>query len=110
MDISEQLKNEERLKLYEKENEANRKVAVEFGWNFSSFKTFIKRFIPKQTEEQWIFDYEAYCGMCAGCWRTKEYYMHPMEWGQFHYEERWDSEEFDKALESLNRLAKNQPL
>ena len=105
MDISEQLEQEENLSRYEQEFEANRQIAVEFGWNFATFRTFIKRFISEQTEDQWIYDYEAYCSMLAGCWETKQYYMHPLEFGKFHYQQRWDKVEFAKALESLNQVA-----
>jgi len=103
MDTIEKIELEEFIKNDEQVFENNRKIAVKNGWNFSKFKKFIGKFIEKQSEEGWICDYEAYCFMCSF---NKNRIVHPSEFGEAHYDGKWNDKKNDVRKEKEVSICK----
>jgi hypothetical protein len=88
--------------LEAQEFEVRRKIASNYGWNFSNFKKLVAQFITRNNnEDQWVFDFQSYC-YCL----SEKHYEHPLKWAKEFYENHFKVAKYEEFLSRLSKITK----
>jgi hypothetical protein len=88
--------------LQDQEFEVRRKIAANYGWNFSNFKKLVSQFITRNNDEdQWVFDFQFYC-YCL----SEKHYEHPLKWAKEFYQDDFKTDTYEDFLSRLSKITK----